>query len=1221
MDSAPATSDGDAAASTRFTSRLVQRATPVVRTPGRMLRAGGPGRLAGRFGDFGIRLGLSHTSRWALDAQRDAESGSTRSAPVRPPLNYWPWGDPDEPAEPAEPAAPPRSAPATTSPRQHKAPASTGDRKLDDLRRMLGLGPLTEKPAADADVPQPAGRRAATRRDRVVHRGLPRTLARRGGTSRGAPGDIAQRMRPQPVDPRTIGTREAAAPPPPRSSPAERSSDASDAATPSARGPAEPVARRAAVTASPAAAQNASSDDPLRQAPRPSAGVAPLSASPNAGSSSPAGGTDGRAARRGLARAPSAAAPAPSAPTRSRPDVVQRADNDNRADGSAPTRPDAARPPISVADDPPVARLSATPSATDARRSAPQEPPASAVARDLNRPAHHDPGPQGSPDPSRSVRRDPVPEIFRDLDPAYRGQVPRSANQSAGNAHLERVHGEDAGAPDTQGFRSTPTATIDVATRPPVFSTATHRTDPTSTRTTSTAATPTGAISTDHTSTAGRRTAAAPTSPAAVETVRRSPAGDVWFGEAQARANDAAPAVRRGVQPDAPSSIMAGIPATPGARGRADDETAPDARTTTARRPQTPAIRPPAAPGVAVPGDGARFDAGDAAVRSAAETNRSVDANTANGRGGRADPAINRSVDADAAAVGRVGEVDAAPVARHPVTPAVRPAVRRAGDISSSILGKAPGMPGVPTTARPRGRLPTALIAKPPSAVAPLITDSSARGVDGAAAVPAASDRRATSPPAQPMPASQRSAPSQTTPTSAADARVATTETHATEAAHAPTHAPTRTPAGRESATAVPPGTSHAAGHSPAAEPRVRRAAERRSPTHHQHVTRRFDGTVRRSSTVDLPHNRLVDRPADLDVRGLAAAPPQAAAAPLNRRAAADIPSAPDAGAVHGDPIRRDPMHGDPMHGDPMHGDTVRADGVRNARRRTAAEIAAPGADAAARFRSMLQRAPATTSPLPSRWRPLATAIVGDRPVRVSTGPATRAALQAAGKLAATSGNVVHLARPLRGAADAPLLAHELAHVANPSPEPRFFDDHRDSPEERRAELVADVIRRSPLLPRPSAGPTAPGSTIRRSPRTAPPLASLATGRAGGLSTMSAPATSASTTVSAAALAAQITGSSTRHVQREFATGGGTQQGPSGRTSDGRAPDVMRELSEQPSTGQMSFPSDARGTWPMLSRDLDSTSLTDFVDWIMEQLEDRIGRELERRGGRYRGEF
>src|SRR3954451_23829059 len=93
MDSVPATSDGQAPPATLPRTRLI-RAASVVRTPRRDLRTGHPGQLAGRIGDFGVRLGLSHTSRWALDAQRLRASDS--SVPVRPPLSYWPWADPDE---------------------------------------------------------------------------------------------------------------------------------------------------------------------------------------------------------------------------------------------------------------------------------------------------------------------------------------------------------------------------------------------------------------------------------------------------------------------------------------------------------------------------------------------------------------------------------------------------------------------------------------------------------------------------------------------------------------------------------------------------------------------------------------------------------------------------------------------------------------------------------------------------------------------------------------------------------------------------------------------------------------------------------------------------------------------------------------------------------------------------------------------------------------------
>jgi hypothetical protein len=44
--------------------------------------------------------------------------------------------------------------------------------------------------------------------------------------------------------------------------------------------------------------------------------------------------------------------------------------------------------------------------------------------------------------------------------------------------------------------------------------------------------------------------------------------------------------------------------------------------------------------------------------------------------------------------------------------------------------------------------------------------------------------------------------------------------------------------------------------------------------------------------------------------------------------------------------------------------------------------------------------------------------------------------------------------------------------------------------------------------------------------------------------------------------------------------------------------------------------------WPLMTNGLDSSTLRDLADWIVEQVEERVVRELERRGGgRYRGEL
>jgi hypothetical protein len=57
-----------------------------------------------------------------------------------------------------------------------------------------------------------------------------------------------------------------------------------------------------------------------------------------------------------------------------------------------------------------------------------------------------------------------------------------------------------------------------------------------------------------------------------------------------------------------------------------------------------------------------------------------------------------------------------------------------------------------------------------------------------------------------------------------------------------------------------------------------------------------------------------------------------------------------------------------------------------------------------------------------------------------------------------------------------------------------------------------------------------------------------------------------------------------------------------------------------PSPVPAEFGSSAR-TWPMLTQGVDSSGLHDLADWIMEQIHERIEREFERRGGRYRGGF
>jgi len=81
--------------------------------------------------------------------------------------------------------------------------------------------------------------------------------------------------------------------------------------------------------------------------------------------------------------------------------------------------------------------------------------------------------------------------------------------------------------------------------------------------------------------------------------------------------------------------------------------------------------------------------------------------------------------------------------------------------------------------------------------------------------------------------------------------------------------------------------------------------------------------------------------------------------------------------------------------------------------------------------------------PLPSALHAMASAITGRaRPPLFTTGPATRNALAAAGALGATTGTVVHLPSvPAAAPAMSAVLAHELMHTRSPVRRPRFLLD------------------------------------------------------------------------------------------------------------------------------------------------------------------------------------
>jgi hypothetical protein len=254
---------------------------------------------------------------------------------------------------------------------------------------------------------------------------------------------------------------------------------------------------------------------------------------------------------------------------------------------------------------------------------------------------------------------------------------------------------------------------------------------------------------------------------------------------------------------------------------------------------------------------------------------------------------------------------------------------------------------------------------------------------------------------------------------------------------------------------------------------------------------------------------------------------------------------------------------------------------------------------------------------LPPAVRPLARALVGPRAVEVVAGATTRRALASVGKRAATTGSTIHLERPpaasLR-ADELEVIAHELSHVAQPSPVPRFFAGRTDEEElearrvgeqERgrsRLAAIADTVR-SPKggtrgLPvggvgavaglvdrvdRVEASAAAADAVIRRAVSTPPAAASPSTSPAAA-----SPAISTSTP-SGASTGASVVRRST--------------SGPTSSTTASSA-SVIRRAESGPGA-------------PGASREATSTDQRERLDRLVVDLERRLRREAERRRWRY----
>jgi len=270
-----------------------------------------------------------------------------------------------------------------------------------------------------------------------------------------------------------------------------------------------------------------------------------------------------------------------------------------------------------------------------------------------------------------------------------------------------------------------------------------------------------------------------------------------------------------------------------------------------------------------------------------------------------------------------------------------------------------------------------------------------------------------------------------------------------------------------------------------------------------------------------------------------------------------------------------------------------------------------PPADLGERFLTELSRhRRERPRPLPTQFEPLAAQITRGRQVRIATDMASRQALRAVGKVAATTDDVIHLSRSPKGSGTtAEVLAHELTHVAHPSPAPRFFADHRGGAEERRAEEIGRIMARAPVLPRTSAASDRRAAQLPVAPAVGPRPATTRTVQRSTAHDAGNAADHANYgDISASALAARISGTGPAAVQRLTVAGAGPGAGVA------PAPDQLEAQPQppEPSANSVTGGADAADT---------TTDLINQFDRIVELLEERIIVELERRGGRFRGGF
>jgi hypothetical protein len=238
---------------------------------------------------------------------------------------------------------------------------------------------------------------------------------------------------------------------------------------------------------------------------------------------------------------------------------------------------------------------------------------------------------------------------------------------------------------------------------------------------------------------------------------------------------------------------------------------------------------------------------------------------------------------------------------------------------------------------------------------------------------------------------------------------------------------------------------------------------------------------------------------------------------------------------------------------------------------------------------------------LPAAFHAMASALTGRaRPPLFTTGPATRSALSAAGALGATTGTVVHLpALPTSGPSVSAVLAHELMHTRSPVRRPRFLLDG--------ASGLLDDDERQALAAGKQAMTTGAGI-----------VDSLPVGGGGGMGAVSDMATKAARAAVLEATASPL-GGMLSGASETFSDAVGSASGAvSGAVSEAAGGAVS---AAQDAVGGVANAVSGAAPAPAPAAGAANKSAPLDPDRVVEIVEQRLLREIERRGGRWAGVF